>query len=137
MIHVISATATNIIRGGAPLKYPPPELTGTAVPDATEAEIVTGGETIIATLDADTVKNRIWDTTIGNDNALTTSILAGLDSAQSETNGWDAEVKANLSYTDLTRTSPTVLTLTLPVAASYNIAADETITWTFPDEAIT
>jgi hypothetical protein len=106
-------------------------LTGTLADDATEAQIVSGGETLIITLTGDT-----WDATIGADNAKTTALIAGIDSAQSETNGWDACVKANLDYNDVVRTSATVVTITLGAEATYDITANETITVTVPATAV-
>ena len=86
---------------------PSAALTGTLSDNATEDQIVAGAETLIITLANDT-----WDATIGADNAKTTALIAGLDSAQSETKGWNAVVKANLDYNDVTRTSDTVVTIT-------------------------
>jgi len=106
-------------------------LTGT-VTTATEADIVTGGKTIILTLTGDT-----WVATVGQDNAITTALIAGIDSAQSEANGWDAVVKANMVYTDVSRDSNTVVTITLGAEATYNITATETITATIPASALT
>jgi len=106
-------------------------LTGT-VTTATEADIVTGGKTIILTLTGDT-----WVATVGEDNAITDALIAGLDSAQSEANGWDAVVKTGLAYTDIVRTSDTVVTITLPAFATYDITATETITATIPASALT
>lgn len=102
-------------------------LTGTALPTLTSAEAVTGSETIIFTVTGDE-----WVETLGADNQITTDFLAAIDSAQSEATGWDAEVKANLDYTMLTRDSATQCTLVLPAAASYAITASETITATPP-----
>ena len=107
-------------------------LTGTATAGINEADIVAGGKTIIVTLTGDT-----WVATVGADNAITTALIAGIDSAQSETHGWDAEVKAKLVYTNVVRTSSTVVTVTLPAEAAYNITATETITVTIPASAVT
>jgi hypothetical protein len=106
-------------------------LTGT-VTTATETDIVTGGKTIILTLTNDT-----WVATVGEDNAITTALIGGIDSAQSEAAGWDAVVKANMVYTDVTRTSDTVVTITLGAEATYSITANETITVTIPASAVT
>lgn len=66
------------------------------------------------------------------------AIIAGLTSAQSETHGWNAEVKAALTadLTSVVRTSDTVVTITLPGAAAYAITASETITATVPGSAL-
>jgi len=106
-------------------------LTGTVTND-TEAEIVTGGSTIILTLTGDTfvASGSTFD-------AQRQNIINGIDSAQSEATGWDAVVKAGLAVTDVVRTSNTVVTVTLPAFATYNITATETITATVPSTALT
>lgn len=78
-----------------------------------------------------------WDPTVGNNNSITTDLINGINSAQSEINGWDAVVKANLNFNDVTRTSNTVVTVTLGAEPTYNITADETITVTVPATAVT
>ena len=106
-------------------------LSGTLSDGATEAEIVAGGETLVITLTGDT-----WEATVGADNAITTALINGLDSAQSEANGWDAVVKAGLTHTAVARTSDTIVTITLPAFGSYDITATETITVTVPASAL-
>ena len=90
-----------------------------------------GGETLIITLTNDT-----WDPTVGADNAITTALINGIDSAQAEAAGWDAVVKTGLTFNDVTRTSATVVTITLPAFATYEITADETITVTVSATAV-
>ena len=103
-------------------------LTGTLADDATEDQIVAGGETLIITLDADT-----WDATVGADNAITTALINGLDGDGTE---WDTEVKANMDFNDVVRTSDTVVTITLGAEAGYDISTAETITATVPASAL-
>lgn len=109
-------------------------LTGTAVPTQTEDDIVTGGKTIIITLTGDT-----WVAAgtgpIGS-TADTQAIIDGLDSAQSETFGWNAEVRDKEVTTAVVRTSSTVATITLTASASFDITATETITCTVPNAAL-
>ena len=107
-------------------------LTGTAVPTQTETDIVTGGKTIILTLTDDT-----WVAAGVAFNAQRQNIINGIDSAQSEATGWDAEVKAKQGVTGVVRTSDTVVTITLDAQAAYNITATETITATIPAGALT
>ena len=111
---------------------PAAALTGTLADGAIEDAIVSGGETLIITLTSDT-----WDATIGADNAKTTALIAGIDSAQAEDKGWDAVVKANLDYNDVARTSDSVVTITLGAEATYQLTANETITVTIPATAVT
>ena len=108
-------------------------LTGTAVTGGVlQSEIVTGGETIIITLTADT-----WVATVGADNAITTALIAGIDSGSVIVAGWDAEVKGNMVFGDVTRTSDTIVTIILAAEAAYDINFDETITVTVPATALT
>ena len=86
-----------------------------------------GSETLIITLTGDT-----WVATVGQDNAITTALINGIDSAQVEAAGWDAVVKIGLTFNDVTRTSATVVTVTLPAFATYDITAAETVTVTVP-----
>jgi hypothetical protein len=110
---------------------PSAALTGTLADDATEAQIVSGGQTLIITLTNDT-----WDAAIGDNNSQTTDLINGIDSGGAETYGWDAVVKANMDFNDVTRTSATVVTITLGAEATYNITANETITVTVPAAAV-
>lgn len=113
------------------ITFPSVALTGT-VTTATEADIVTGGKTIILTVSSDT-----WVTAGATFDAQRQNIINGIDSAQSEAHGWDAEVKAKIAVTDVVRTSATVVTITLDAEASYDITATETITATIPATALT
>jgi len=107
-------------------------LTGTITAATVESDIITGGKTIILTLTNDT-----WVATVGADNAITTALIAGVDSAQSEATGWDVEVKGNMVFGDVTRDSDTQVTILLGAEAAYDITASETITVTIPVEAVT
>ena len=107
-------------------------LTGTATASITEADIVTGGKTIILTLTGDT-----WVTAGATFDAQRQNIIDGIDSAQSEANGWDAVVKATQGVAGVVRTSNTVVTITLDAFATYDITATETITATIPASALT
>ena len=110
-------------------------ITGTAVSSITESDIVTGGKTIIITLTGDT-----WVAAgtgpIGS-TADTQAIIDGLDSAQVEATGWNAEVRDKEVTTSVVRTSSTVCTITLTAQAGYDITAQETITVTVPAAALT
>ncbi|MEK7584567.1 MAG: hypothetical protein AAB490_04955, partial [Patescibacteria group bacterium] len=106
-------------------------LTGTATASITEADIVTGGKTIILTLTNDT-----WVAAGATFDAQRQNIINGIDSAQAEGTGWDAEVKAKEVVGAVVRTSSTVVTITLTAQAGYNITATETITATIPSTAL-
>jgi len=111
-------------------------VTGTAVSGGVlESEIVTGGDTVIITLTGDTFK-AAGTGPIGT-TAETQALIDGLDSAQSEGTGWNAEVRDNLvPADDVARTSATVATITIPATAAYEITADETITVTVPTDVL-
>lgn len=64
-------------------------------------------------------------------------IINGLDSAQSETHGWDAEVKAKEVVSAVVRTSDTVVTITLTAHGDYTVTSQEVITVTVPASALT
>jgi hypothetical protein len=110
---------------------PSAALTGTVADGATEAMIVDGGETLIVTLTADT-----WVADDGTFAAQRQAIIDGLDSAQSEATGWNAEVRDKEVVGAVVRTSDTVVTITLTASAAYDITADETITVTIPAAAL-
>jgi hypothetical protein len=63
-------------------------------------------------------------------------IIAGLDSAQAEGTGWNAEVRDKEVVASVVRTSDTVVTVTLSAQAAYDITAQETITVTVPAVAV-
>lgn len=65
------------------------------------------------------------------------AFINGFDSAQSESGGWDAKVKAAAAVTEVVRTSDTVVTWTVAARADYNITAQETITGTIPASILT
>lgn len=99
---------------------------------ATEAQIVTGGRTLILTLSNDT-----WVASGATFNAQRQNIIDGVTSAQTETLGWNNEVRDNESVTSVVRTSDTVVTITWSAAPNYDITANETITVTVPATALT
>ena len=107
-------------------------ITGTAAGGLTEAQVVAGGETIVITLTDDT-----WVASGATFDAQRQAIIDGLDSNQSYANGWNAEVRDAMAVTTVARTSDTVVTITLPATAAYDIPANETITVTVPASALT
>jgi len=106
-------------------------LTGTFLTTPTEAEVVTGGQTIIITLTGATfVAGGAFD-------AQRQAIIDGLVASTSQTNGWNNEVQPTLGLTDVVRTSGAVVTITLPAVGSYSIATNEVVTATVPAGATT
>lgn len=110
---------------------PAAALTGTLSDNATEAQIVAGGETVLITLTNDT-----WVAAGATFDGQRQNIINGMDSAQSEGTGWDAEVKAKEVVTAVVRTNDTVVTITLTAAAAYDISANESVTVTVPASAL-
>ena len=107
-------------------------VTGTTVPSATEAEIVSGGETTIITLTGDT-----WIAAgAASFDLQRANIIQGCDSAQSEALGWNLQVRDLEVVTAVVRTSDTVVTITWSASPAYNITAQETITVTVPATAV-
>lgn len=107
-------------------------ITGTVTAAITELDVVTGGKTIIITLTGDT-----WVALGATFDAQRQAIINGLDSAQVEATGWNAEVRDKEVVGAVIRTSDTVVTITLTAQAGYNITAQEVITVTVPASALT
>lgn len=106
-------------------------VSGTAVTGGVlESEIVAGNETILITL-----TNATWESG-GSFNSERQNIINGLDSAQSEGTGWNAEVRDKEGVGAVVRTSATLVTITLTASGSYAVTADETITVTVPNGAV-
>lgn len=107
-------------------------LTGTAIAGGVlESEIVAGGETLIITVTGDQ-----WVPSAGDNNAITTAIIAGVTGSVSGGTGFTAQVGGAMAHGDVVRTSDTVLTITLPAAASYAITGNETVTVAIPASAL-
>lgn len=122
----VVATPTFVI-----FEVPVALVTGTAVPEVDEVDVVAGGETIILTLIDDE-----WVAAGATFNAVRQAIIDGLDSAGAELLGWNNEVRDNLPVTAVVRTSATVVTITLTAQAGYDITINETITVTVPGAAL-
>lgn len=98
---------------------------GTFLTTPTEDEVITGTQTITLT-----IARAIWPATISN--AMKTALIAGLDSRQSESTGWNTLVQDVAAASTVVRTSDTVLTFTIPATALYHITADEILDLTLP-----
>lgn len=106
-------------------------LSGTAIGGLLEAEVVTGGDTIIITL-----TNDKWVAAGIDFNNQRQAIIDGLDSDGVEGTGWNAEVRDKEVVGAVARISDTVVTITLSAAAAYDIVASEEITVTIPAAAL-
>ena len=107
-------------------------LSGTITGTITESDIVTGGKTIILTLANDT-----WVASGATFDAQRQNILDGLDSGYAEATGWNAVVQSGAGVGSVVRTSSTVVTITLPALATYDISYQEWIIATIPSTALT
>ncbi len=110
------------------------ELTGTMTASVDEADIVSGGKTIIITLTGDTFK-AAGTGPIGS-TADTQALIDGFDAASSPTNGWNNEVRDKAATTEVVRTSSTVATWTVAAQAGYDVSAQEVITGTIPTDVL-
>lgn len=119
------------VTGIFPYTQPTVVVTGTAVPSMTEVEGEAGGQTIILTL-----SQGKWAKAGTVFNAARQAIIDGLNSAQAEAAGWNAEVRDVEVVTAVVRTSDTVVTITLTNAGDYATTATETITVTVPAAAM-
>jgi hypothetical protein len=106
-------------------------VSGTITSSTTENDIVSGSKTIVITLTGDT-----WVPAGAEFDAQRQNIIDGLNSAQSEANGWNNEVRDKQSASGVVRTSDTLVTVTLDAQAAYDISANETITVTVPASAL-
>lgn len=97
----------------------------------TPANIVLGGQEIVITL-----TNETWVASGATFDAQRQAIIDGLDSAQSEATGWNAEVRDKEVVTAVVRTSDTVVTITLTASSAYAVTANEAITVTVPSTAV-
>jgi hypothetical protein len=92
-----------------------------------ESEIVAGGNTIICTMSGST-----WAATIGDDNAITSAFIAGIVGSQSA-----GLIASATIYTNVVRTSDTVVTITLPAVAGYTLpSGQDDITISVPASAV-
>jgi hypothetical protein len=126
------ALGSAISRLQAVVQTPDVNPSGGLIPDATEAEVVGGGQ--VLNLDILGAADQ-WHMDIPGDNAITQALIDGLVSAQSEAGGWNAVARPGLTYQDVTRYSDTLIGFTLPAFGSYAITADETITIGIPSGA--
>jgi hypothetical protein len=108
-------------------------ITGTIGDGATEQEVRDGGGTIVITLTNDT-----WVAAGGTFDGQRQNIIDGLDAADAQTNGWNAQVRDQLGVSSVIRTSDTVVTITISAddVSDYHIATNEVITTTVPSSAV-
>ena len=113
--------------------HPAAAVTGTIGDGATEQEVRDGNGTILVTLTDDT-----WVAAGATFDAQRQNIIDGLDAADAQTNGWNAQVRDQLGVSSVVRTSDTLVTITIPASdvEDYRIVTDEVITTTVPASAV-
>ena len=106
-------------------------LTGTTQPQLAEADVVTGGKTIIYTL-----SNATWAADGASFNAARQFLINSITSILSEAGGWNAKVRSTIPVENVVRDSDTQVTVTLPATADYEITERETINVTVDGRAL-
>lgn len=106
-------------------------VSGTGATGMVEADVVAGGKTLILTLSNDTYVDAG-----ATFNAQRQAIINGMVSGVTTQNGWNNEVRSKLTTSAVTRTSDTVVTVTLTAQADYTIPDAETVTVTLPSAAL-
>jgi hypothetical protein len=108
-------------------------ITGTIGDGATEQEVRDGGGTILVTL-----TNTKWVTDGAIFLAQRQAIIDGLDAADAQAAGWNAQVRDQLGVSSVVRTSDTLATITVAAGdvTGYAIATNEIITVTVPASAV-
>jgi hypothetical protein len=102
-------------------------ITGTITSSATAADVRKGGKTIVVTLvnlpAADT-----WAADIALDTTKRQALFSALSASGAEAAKWNTDViNALEASATIVRTSPTVVTITLPPVPTYNVTAPQTI----------
>ena len=110
---------------------PPADPEATLNGGGTEAEIRAGGQTLVATLTADT-----WVAEGATFNAERQTIINALTSAQSELLGWNNEVRDKMDVSEVVRTDDITLTITLLARPAYDITSLEVIQFVAPATAL-
>lgn len=95
-----------------------------------ELDIRRGGQRIRLTVTGTT-----W---VAIDDTIRQAIIDGLDADATRLHGWNNEVRDSIATSTVVRTSGTLVTITLPELANYDIASGliETITVTIPSTAV-
>lgn len=104
-------------------------LSGT-ITSVTESDVVEGGATVVLTLSGDTF---VADGATFDD--IRQDIIDGISGGGAESSGWNNEVRDKESIESVTRTSDTVVTVTLLAHSGFNISVDEVVTVTLPASA--
>jgi len=97
---------------------------------ADEDDIVAGGSIMLVSLSNDTYET---GATFAN---ARQAVIDGFNSGMDEATGWNALVKPAMEPTNVVRTSPNLMTITLPAVAEYDITVDETIVFVVPAEIL-
>ncbi len=93
--------------------------TVTQLPQKSEEDIRSGGETLVLTLTGDQ-----WSDDIASNSVTANNLFAGITGSQGT---WDATIQPALDVSDIVRNSSTIITINLPAVASYDISSVENI----------
>ena len=69
--------------------------------------------------------------------AVTTALIDGFDSAQSESTGWNGVGQAGLTHESVSRNDDTTVFITLPPFSAYSLTVEENIYLSVPGSALT
>jgi len=106
-------------------------ITGSVTDALLENEVVLGWQDIVITLEGSVTFES------GNTfNDARQAIIDGLDSAQSESDGWNVQVRDKLELAAVTRINSKIVTILLPASSAYSVSANETITVTIPASSL-
>jgi hypothetical protein len=104
---------------------------GGNIATASETDIRSGGRTILLTLTDNT-----WTADSVSNTAKLIALIDGFTTA-TDTTAWNAVKAALKTSGGVVRTSDTLLTITLPAVAGYDIAADQTVNLNIPTTLLT
>ena len=96
---------------------------------AGESDIASGSTQLIITLSTGT-----WVTGASFD-AIRQELVDGIVDNENYPLGWRQTIQPEFNISNVVRTSDTVVTITIPATAIYDIPADETLTVTLPEDA--
>lgn len=96
-----------------------------------ESNVRTGGFTVTLTIVDDT-----WVAAGTEFDSVRQIIIDGVTATTDEPNGWNDTVPNQIAVTDVVRTSDTLVTITLPAVAAYEITVNENIIALIPSSAL-
>jgi hypothetical protein len=102
-------------------------LSGTMVPEVTEAEVRAGGETLIITL-----VNATWVAAGATFDGIRQDLIDAIIGQTNPGFGWNSQVRPNIPVTAVVRTDDETVTITMIAHGTYDISIDQLIDVTVP-----